>query len=160
MKLLQKMKQKKTDNKGFSLVELIIVIAIMAILVGIVGTQVVPYLEKSKEAKDLQIISSYSTAAATAYASKVDKLTTTTGSISFEVYGSLTGDSKILADEIKNLTYASVPTDKLKSKVGKEINGINITYNLDTRKITVQGIKKGAEGATETNKLDAVESEL
>ncbi|MBQ6094530.1 MAG: prepilin-type N-terminal cleavage/methylation domain-containing protein, partial [Lachnospiraceae bacterium] len=36
---------KKLNNKGFSLVELIIVIAIMAILVGVVGTQVIPYLE-------------------------------------------------------------------------------------------------------------------
>lgn len=48
---------KKLDNKGFSLVELIIVIAIMAILVGVVGTQVIPYIEKSRQAKDLQILS-------------------------------------------------------------------------------------------------------
>lgn len=161
MKLLQKMKQKKTDNKGFSLVELIIVIAIMAILVGIVGTQVVPYLEKSKESKDLQIISSYSTAAATAYASNADKLATTTGSISFDVYASgLSGDSAILADAIKKLTYNSLPTDKFKSKDGKEIQAINIKYDLDNRKITVQGVKKGAAGAADTNKLDPVESEL
>ena len=39
---------KKLNNKGFSLVELIIVIAIMAILVGVVGTQVIPYLERSR----------------------------------------------------------------------------------------------------------------
>ena len=53
MELLQNMKAKneKKDNKGFSLVELIIVIAIMAILVGIVGTQVLPYIEKSRKAK-------------------------------------------------------------------------------------------------------------
>ena len=69
MELLQNMKAKneKKDNKGFSLVELIIVIAIMAILVGIVGTQVLPYINKSKEAKDFQIINSYGTAATTAY---------------------------------------------------------------------------------------------
>lgn len=34
-------------NKGFSLVELIIVIAIMGILLGIIGLAVVPYVEKS-----------------------------------------------------------------------------------------------------------------
>ena len=44
------------SNKGFSLVELIIVIAIMAILVGVVGTQVIPYLENSRKAKDQQIL--------------------------------------------------------------------------------------------------------
>jgi type IV pilus assembly protein PilA len=54
-----KAKNEKKDNKGFSLVELIIVIAIMAILVGIVGTQVIPYINKSKEAKDFQIINSF-----------------------------------------------------------------------------------------------------
>lgn len=52
---------KKLDNKGFSLVELIIVIAIMAILVGVVGTQVIPYIEKSRQSKDLQILSGYCT---------------------------------------------------------------------------------------------------
>ena len=48
MKMFERLQAKKKDNKGFSLVELIIVIAIMAILVGVVGTQVVPYLNKSK----------------------------------------------------------------------------------------------------------------
>jgi len=43
---------KKLNNKGFSLVELIIVIAIMAILVGVVCPQVIPYLERSRKAKD------------------------------------------------------------------------------------------------------------
>ena len=46
-KLQNKLKKANKDNKGFSLVELIIVIAIMAILVGIVGTQVIPYIDKS-----------------------------------------------------------------------------------------------------------------
>jgi len=55
-------KENKRNNKGFSLVELIIVIAIMGILVGVVGAQVVPYLEKSREAKDQQVLSSIATA--------------------------------------------------------------------------------------------------
>lgn len=69
MELLQNMKAKneKKDNKGFSLVELIIVIAIMAILVGIVGTQVIPYISKSKVAKDQQVLNSISTAGVAAY---------------------------------------------------------------------------------------------
>ena len=47
-KFQKKLANRKKDNKGFSLVELIIVIAIMAILVGVVGTQVIPYIEKSR----------------------------------------------------------------------------------------------------------------
>ncbi|MCR5623634.1 MAG: type II secretion system GspH family protein [Lachnospiraceae bacterium] len=53
---------KKLNKKGFSLVELIIVIAIMAILVGIVASQVVPYLEKSRRGKDLQQLEAVNTA--------------------------------------------------------------------------------------------------
>ncbi|HAL02696.1 MAG TPA: hypothetical protein DCP07_05005, partial [Lachnospiraceae bacterium] len=34
------------NNKGFSLVELIIVIAIMAILVGVMAPQLIKYIEK------------------------------------------------------------------------------------------------------------------
>ena len=66
-KFQKKLANRKEDNKGFSLVELIIVIAIMAILVGIVGTQVIPYISKSKVAKDQQVLNSISTAAVAAY---------------------------------------------------------------------------------------------
>ena len=44
------------NNKGFSLVELIIAIAIMAILVGIVAVQLMVYFEKSKVAADEQTL--------------------------------------------------------------------------------------------------------
>lgn len=54
------------SNEGFSLVELIIVIAIMAILIGVVALAVIPYLEKSRESKDLQVLSTMSGALATA----------------------------------------------------------------------------------------------
>lgn len=46
---------KKLNNKGFSLVELIIVIAIMAILVGVLVPQLIKYIEKAKVANDTQI---------------------------------------------------------------------------------------------------------
>jgi type IV pilus assembly protein PilA len=52
---------KANEKKGFSLVELIIVIAIMAILVGVVAATVIPYLEKSRKAKDQQQISDINT---------------------------------------------------------------------------------------------------
>lgn len=57
---------KKTNNKGFSLVELIIVIAIMAILVGVLAPQYLKYVEKSRRSADLDTLDSVYTACTTA----------------------------------------------------------------------------------------------
>ena len=48
-------KQKSLTNKGFSLVELIIVIAIMAVLVCVLAPQYIKYLDKSKISSDKQL---------------------------------------------------------------------------------------------------------
>lgn len=44
---------KKMNNKGFSLVELIVVIAIMAVLVGVLAPQFIKYVENSRRATDV-----------------------------------------------------------------------------------------------------------
>ena len=54
--------QKKKGKKGFSMIELIIVIAIMAILVALIGTQLIPYLEKSREKRDMTTLDTCKTA--------------------------------------------------------------------------------------------------
>lgn len=128
--------EKKMNNKGFSLVELIIVIAIMAILVGIVGSQVVPYLEKSRKSKDIQILSawctdamsSYSSNAATLEADKVYEITITDTAVT-----ATGGDNtdKLVAGfcELNGLTASGGSAGanfKWESKAGKAITKVTI----------------------------------
>ena len=54
------------NNKGFSLVELIIVIAIMAILVGVMAPQLIKYIEKTNVSSDTQVADSVRSAVTTA----------------------------------------------------------------------------------------------
>ena len=58
---------KKTNNKGFSLVELIIVVAIMAVLVGVLAPQYLRYLDKAKQGNDKQMCGELRTAIMTTY---------------------------------------------------------------------------------------------
>lgn len=56
----------KKNNKGFSLVELIIVIAIMAILAGALAPALIKYINKSRRSTDIQNADSLRTAIQTA----------------------------------------------------------------------------------------------
>ncbi len=148
----KKQEQLKKDNKGFSLVELIIVIAIMAILVGIVGTQVIPYLNRSREAKDLQIVNSFSTAAVTGYSQnaelfkdkEADKETVT---ITFKNTVPGGDPEKTWYENVQQLTgYTDITAAKaaMTSSNAKNIDSIEIVLNFNARTLTVQA--KDSEG--------------
>lgn len=130
----------KENNNGFSLVELIIVIAIMAILVGVVGTQVVPYIEKSRQAKDLQVFSGWNTAGMSSYSMNADKLDPSAdyliviknGSVSC-ADPSLKGASALIStfcdlSQLKESCSSNNQiSSQMSSKNGKEINAVKIT---------------------------------
>lgn len=171
MELLQNMKAKneKKDNKGFSLVELIIVIAIMAILVGIVGTQVIPYIDKSRHAKDVQVLSGLCTDAMTAYSSNAANLdASTTYTITITKGGSDisvstgtgsegTGSDKLKAS-FKELNSVKKTEDlKLESNAGKKVDKVVITCTNGNPMIKVKAVTAGASGV-DTNQFDEITS--
>ena len=68
---MKKLREMKKNNKGFSLVELIVVIAIMVVLIAVLGSTILGYVEKSKYSKDMQALDSINTAV-TAYVADPD----------------------------------------------------------------------------------------
>lgn len=156
---------KKLDNKGFSLIELIIVIAIMAILIGIVGTQVVPYIEKSKQAKDQQVLSSLLTSATTAFASNAELLDGATSETKFTITmdgssgssADLSGDLVKISNEFYELAGLTDGTTaggsnaktilqkKMTSKASGEIASITISRKTDGVVTVTTNMKTGSK---------------
>lgn len=101
-------KLQENDKKGFSLVELIIVMAIMAILVGIVASQVLPYMEKSRQSKDQQILSSLCTDITSAIAQSGE---------------SCTGGVDTL-DNLANITNGATVTELQSLRSNKDLDDI------------------------------------
>lgn len=60
--------KKKMNNKGFSLVELIVVIAIMAILAVTLAPRLTQYIDRSRKASDQEVVNTIYAAAKLAYA--------------------------------------------------------------------------------------------
>ncbi len=106
---------KKMNNKGFSLVELIIVIAIMAILIVVLAPQYLKYVEKSRNSTDVSNATEMVTAMQV-YAADPDVASTDAfaGGKSFTITVSstgtaVTGDNATAAN--KAFTAAGLKTD-------------------------------------------------
>ena len=114
--VFKKLGKKQKNNKGFSLVELIVVIAIMAVLVGVLAPQLMKYVEKSREATDIQNCDSIASALKAYYADKEDQ----TDDVTINVTS--TGVSETSDPAVKD---AGMDKTKLK---GKNWSNIAIKY--------------------------------
>lgn len=135
---------KRKNNKGFSLVELIVVIAIMAVLMAVLAPAMLRYVEKSRVQKDESAVSEAANAAQLALADesvykKVDSQTPITvtiaddGTVTDDV--SATGNNGVVATEVAN----TVGTISLTSKTySGQSATIQMVYN-DTKKAYVIG---------------------
>lgn len=113
---MKKQVQKIKENKGFSMIELIIVVAIMAILVGIIGAALIPYMEKSRASKDKSALDSVYNAFASAIAESEDP-SKLVGS-----GGSLTSDGQNAVESLLDGTISDLQ-GKFKSKQFKDSSG-------------------------------------
>lgn len=131
-------KQKSMGNKGFSLVELIIVIAIMAILVGVMAPQLLKYVERTRVSADTQVADTVRTAVVTSLMDPQvdDAPSTKTYATLNDLYADTVDSPKFVAavKEVLNETNADKVNANLKSKVYKDQP---IKIDIANNKVTI-----------------------
>lgn len=139
--------QKKLGNKGFSLVELIVVIAIMAVLVGVLAPTLIRNVEKSRESTDLQTLDSLRQSVTTALSTESVNNVLPSGGTSLTLSGGiLTGSTDAFKNAVTTeLTNDGVINASMKSKSGQS-GTITITIS-EQGKVTVAVMTTASEGS-------------
>lgn len=118
--------QKKKGKKGFSMIELIIVIAIMAILIALIGTQLIPYLEKSRERKDETTLDTCLTNFKSAIA---ESEYTASGAVTFSGIANLPDEVKTEYVAVAGDAY-DTDTEVTEAFKSKEAKGATVTFGI------------------------------
>ena len=120
----------KKANKGFSMVELIIVIAIMAILAGALAPALIKYINKSRLSSDIESASAIATACQTAIATEAGYDAAADSTIGYSS-GILMADIYTKTDacstQIQETCGSTAPKLKAKKCLGKDASGTSCT---------------------------------
>jgi type IV pilus assembly protein PilA len=130
-------------NKGFSLVELIIVIAIMAILAAAIAPALIRYIDKSRKADDVTAAGTIATAANAALANEAayDSVATAMNGSTLIASANVTSNpaaftaantafDKFVTEMNANLTNGQAPKVKYKKAVENDTTGANLGGGL------------------------------
>lgn len=142
---------KKLNNNGFSLIELIIVMAIMAILTVAVAPQYLKYVERSRKSVDVQTMASVVTAIEIYAADPMAEVALVTDSATIKAGDTVTVNSSNDYIE-KALANAGITSITLKSSDwASASNGemtLNVAISNGAPKVTVTGQKTGLDIVT------------
>ena len=130
-------------NKGFSLVELIIVIAIMAILVGVIAPQLIRYIEKANISADVSTLDSVRSALT--YAISDPEYATSNESVSM-TGGTYGNSGSAIVNKITNNTVSTATKFKSKGYKGSTVTLITFNVENKTNRVSV-ALTGGSEGS-------------
>lgn len=151
----------KKDNKGFSLVELIVVVAIMAVLMVVVTPALLRYVEKTRLQRDNSAIAEVANAAKIACASEsVNKEVSTAGGVTITIpttkgnvtctaigSGSITNFTAEMEAAIGEIELTS---NKYTASTGALSPVLSVTIDPNSMAVTVKGTGMEVDGTQYT----------